>query len=431
MKNMKIKTLLFIALGILTNIKGNAQESEKKFGIQFSGFVKNDFFYDSRQTVGAREGHFLLWPAAESFDMNNNDINANSNFNFLAIQSRLKATITGPDALGAKTSGVIEGDFFGQKNDNINLFRMRHAMIKLAWPQTELIAGQYWNPLFVTGCFPGTISFNTGTPLQSFARNPQIRVTQTAGNFQIIAALLSQRDYASRGVEGVSSDYLRNAGMPDVHFQVHYNRAKPDAKTHVFMGAGVAYKTIVPRLYNEVTAGPPPQTSRYKVDEEVKGLTAIAFSKIALEPVTIKIQGRYGENIADVLSISGFAVKDVLNTTTGELSYTPLTNITFWGDIHTNGKKWQAGVFGGFLKNTGTKEAMSDADNAVYGLGTNIESLLRISPRATFVSNKFKIAAEIEYTSVAYGRDYDVNYVPAKTNTVSNTRVLLSTIYSF
>ncbi|MFP3860286.1 MAG: hypothetical protein ACLFUW_05645 [Bacteroidales bacterium] len=428
---MKIKTLLFIILGTLTNLNGKAQDDEKKFGIQFSGFVKNDFFYDSRQTISAREGHFLLWPAAKSFDINNNDINANSNFNFLAIQSRLKGTITGPDALGAKTSGVIEGDFFGQANDNINLFRLRHAMIKLNWSKTELVTGQYWNPLFVTGCFPGTISFNTGTPLQSFARNPQIRLTQTAGNFQVIAALLSQRDFTSRGVNGASSEYLRNAGIPDAHFQVHYNRAKPDSKTDVLVGAGVAYKTIVPRLYNEVTVGPPVQTFRYKVDEKVKGLTAIAFSKIALDPVTIKVQGRYGENIADVLSISGFAVKDVLNTTTGELSYTPLTNITFWGDIHTNGKKWQAGVFAGFLENTGTKEAMSDVDNVVYGLGTDIESLLRISPRVSFVSNKFKIAAEIEYTSAAYGSDYDVNYVPASTNTVSNTRILLSTIYSF
>jgi hypothetical protein len=173
------------------------------------------------------------------------------------------------------------------------------------------------------------------------------------------------------------------------------------------------------------------QTNTYKVDEKVKGLTAIVFSKVTLEPVTLKIQGRYGENIADVLSISGFAVKDVVNATTGEQSYSPLTNMTFWGELHTNGTQWKAGIFGGYLKNTGTKEAMSDPGNAVYGLGTNIESLLRISPRVTYASNKFKIAAEIEYTSVAYGSGYDVNYEPANTNTVANTRVLLSAIYSF
>ncbi|MEF8811343.1 MAG: hypothetical protein V5A47_10500 [Bacteroidales bacterium] len=429
---MKKHILLLTTLGILTVLSSKAQDDDKTFGIQFSGYVKNDFFYDSRQTISAREGHFLLWPAAESLDNQNNDINANPGFNFLAIQSRLTGTISGPDALGAKTSGVIEGDFFGQNNDNINLFRLRHAMIKLKWPNTELLTGQYWNPLFVTGCFPGTISFNTGTPLQSFARNPQIRVTQTLGNFQVIAAALSQRDYTSRGANGASSMYLRNAAMPDAHFQLHYHMQKEDSNAGVLVGSGIAYKTIVPRLYSEVTIIPVNQVvNEYKVDEKVKGLTAIAFSKVTLNPVTIKLQGRYGENIPDVLSISGFAVKDVKNTTTGELSYTPLTNITLWGEVHTNGKKWQVGVFGGILKNNGTKEAMSESDNAVYGLATNIESLIRVSPRVTFVANKFKIAAEIEYTSVAYGSNYDVNYEPANTTSVSNTRVLLSTIYSF
>ena len=134
-----------------------AQE-EKQYGIKFSGFVKNDFFFDSRQTVTAREGHFMLWPSAESLDFNSDDINAKANLNFLAIQSRLSGKISGPDAFGAKTSGLIEGDFFAQANDNINLFRMRHALIKLNWENTELLTGQYWNPLFVTVCFPGTVS---------------------------------------------------------------------------------------------------------------------------------------------------------------------------------------------------------------------------------------------------------------------------------
>ena len=428
---MKINILLLITLGILTTLNSEARDDENTFGIQFSGFVKNDFFYDSRQIVSAREGYFLLWPAAESIDQNNNDINANSNFNFLAIQSRLRGTITGPDALGAKTSGVVEGDFFGQRNDNINLFRLRHAMIKLKWPNTELITGQYWNPLFVAGCFPGTVSFNTGTPLQSLARNPQIRLTQDLGDFQIIAAALSQRDYVTRGVNGPSAEYLRNAGIPDAHFQVHYHMQNEESKTGVLIGAGIAHKTVVPRLYNEAIAGPPAQTNTYKVDEQVKGLTALAFSKISLEPATFKIQARYGENIADVLSISGYAVKDIVNPTTGELSYTPLTNTSLWGEVHTNGKKWQAGIFGGFLKNNGTKEAMSDPDNEVYGLGTTIESLIRVSPRVSFVSNTLTVAAEIEYTSAAYGSDYDVHYQPASTNTVSNTRILLSTRYSF
>ena len=433
---MMKKTVPLLLILFCLNLPGAlAQEKtpgEKKFGITFSGFVKNDFFFDSRQTVSAREGHFLLWPSAVKEDAMGNDIHARSNFNFLAVQSRLTGKITGPDALGAKTSGVIEGDFFAQSDTNINLFRLRHAFISLEWEKTRLLTGQYWNPLFVTGCFPGTVSFNTGTPLQSFARNPQIRVTRTQGNFRFLAAALAQRDYTSRGPDpadnqltSVSSEYLRNAFLPDMHLQVHYSQQDTENGTAFLAGIGGAYKTIVPRLSSSMG------DDTYKVNEYVSGVTAIAFSRITLPAVTIKVQGRYGENIADVLSISGFAMKETINGITGERSYTPLQNVTAWGEIHTNHERWQVGLFGGYMENLGTKESMSDPDNPVYGLATNIASLYRVSPRVIYRSGKFKAAAELEYTVAAYGSDYDSSYTPGETESTANTRILLSTIYNF
>ncbi len=431
---MKKNVGFLLILIVIPVFESFAQEQDKKFGIEFSGFVKNDMFYDSRQNVTAREGHFLLWPAPELLDPAENDINDKSNLNFLAVQSRLSGKITGPDALGAKTSGVIEGDFFAQANDNINLFRLRHAYLHLKWTNTELLSGQYWNPLFVTGCFPGTISFNTGTPLQSFSRNPQLRLIQYFGNLKVIAAAVTQRDFTSRGPDpadttnrsiSINSDFLRNSAFPDMHLQVHYNIKNEASGTDFLAGVGLAIKSIVPRLSSFENG------VRYKVEEKLNSHSVIAFSKIKLAPVTLKLQGRYGENIADVLSISGFAVKAIEDPLTGESSYTPLQNITVWGEIHTNGPAWQVGVFGGYLKNLGTKDEMSSALNPVYGLGTNIESLLRISPRVSFTSGKVKLAGEIEYTSAAFGSNHDVNYIPENTSAVANTRVLISTIYSF
>jgi hypothetical protein len=425
-----MKKLIVTIICIVTFFMAKAQEEGNTFGIEFSGFVKHDAFFDSRQTVTAREGHFLLWPSAELLDVNNKDINAKANFNMLALQSRLNGTISGPDAFGAKTSGVIEGDFFAQANDNINLFRLRHAFVKLSWANTSLITGQFWNPLFVTDCFPGTVSFNTGTPLQSFGRNPQVRLTHKMGGLQIVGAVLSQRDFASRGPAGISSSYLRDAAIPDMHLQLQYLLKSNETGPLILGGLGIAYKTIVPRLSSTVVISPT-ESRTYKVNEKMSGLTAIAYAKFVNGPITLKMQGRYGENIADVLSISGFAVKAIEDATTGEQSYTPLTNATLWGEVHTNGKTMQVGVFGGFLKNLGTKEAMSGTGNEIYGLGTNIGSLVRVSPRVIFISNKMKFACEVEYTSAAYGSNHDVNYVPGTTTTVANTRVLLSTIYSF
>jgi len=297
--------------------------------------------------------------------------------------------------------------------------------VKLNWSRVEALAGYTWNPLFVTDCFPGTVSFNTGTPMQSFARNPQLRLTFSTGNLIILGAVLSQIDYTSRGVDGPNCKYIRNSTTPDMHLQLHYNRKNAESGIGFIAGGGMAYKSIVPRLESQISPD-----EIYQVHELVHGITAMAFSKITTRPVTFKMEARYGENISDVLAISGFGVKDIIDPTTGEQSYTPLKSMAYWGEIHTNGNP-QVGVFGGILYNTGTKEAMSDPGNAVYGLATDISSMLRISPRIIYNSGKVRLALELEYTQAAYGSDYNEFFVPDQIISVGNFRGLLAVYYFF
>lgn len=179
-KKIYEKNVILLLISILPFVV-SSQNKDPKFGIEFSGFVKTDTFYDTRQTINIREGHFLLYPDNLLLDANKVDINAKPTFNMLSIQSRLKGAITGPEAFGAKTSGVIEADFFGNENASFidaNGFRLRHAFLKLNWKTTELIAGQYWHPMFIAEAFPGVISFNTGAPFQPFSRNPQVRISK-------------------------------------------------------------------------------------------------------------------------------------------------------------------------------------------------------------------------------------------------------------
>jgi hypothetical protein len=234
------------------------------------------------------------------------------------------------------------------------------------------------------------------------------------GNIKIIAAALAQRDYSSRGPSGVTSAYLMNSGMPDMHLQVHFSASE------FLAGAGMAYKSIVPRLNTE---------NGYKTVESVSGLTGIAFAKLSLEPLTIKFEAVSGQNLADVLNISGYAVESI-NAATDQRSYAPLRNLSLWTDIHTNGESFQAGVFAGYTKNRGTDPAI-DPQQIIYGLGTNVASLYRISPRVVFNSGKVRFGVEGEYTSVTYGSDYDENAVPVNTNTIGNLRLLFSAYYFF
>lgn len=399
----------------------SAQETKNTLAdfIKISGYVKNDFLYDTRQTVSAREGHFLLFPSDRLYDSLGNDINAVPNYNVLAIQSKLSIKITGPEAFGAKTSGLIEGDFFGQADVNINLLRLRHAYLKLQWIKTSLLFGQYWHPFFVTDCYPGVLSFNTGAPFQPFSRAPQIRINVEAAGFNLQGSILSQRDYRSVGPDGSDSKYLRNSGIPEFHAQVSYT-LKNETGVPVFVaGSSVGYKRLVPRIQTYLG---------YATDSYVQGLSANLFLIYKSEKFILKAQGNYIENGSDLMLSSGYAVADTINQDEGRLSYAPLKTATCWGEIILNSDKFQPGIFIGYSKNMGSKEIIN---GSVYILSNAmIDHLFRVAPRINFISGKTTVGVELEYTTAAYGT-IDEHAKVIDTHQVSNTRFLLAVIYNF
>ncbi|MFO7924227.1 MAG: hypothetical protein R6U58_11095 [Bacteroidales bacterium] len=420
---MRTNIILFL-ITFIVPLSITAQETDNgDFGIKTGGFIKNDFFYDSRQTVSAREGHFLLWPARPSWDAENKDINEASNFNFLSIQTRLNASISAPDAFGVKTSGYVEGAFFGHTNADINGFRLRHAYVRFDWKNSELLFGQFWNPLFVTTSFPGVVSFNTGCPFQPFSRNPQIRLTQTLGNVKIVAAALSQRDFSSIGPAGASSAYLRNSAMPDLHGQVHYTLSDPGAGTQFIIGGGTAYKKILPEL---ITA------QGYKTDANVAGLTYMGFARAGLRLLTVKAQYLLGQNVNDLLMIGGYGISQITDPLRGIVEYAPVRTSSYWMDIHSNGQAIRFGVFLGLSENLGATNDLVEGAG-ITGLGTDIKSLYRIAPRIVFNSGKARFAIEGEYTGANFG---SVNIsenrrgVPVNIEEVNNLRLLLG-VYLF
>jgi len=408
----KVVSILFIGIFGVGLFAQSGDES--KFGIKFSGFVKNDFIFDSRQTVSLRRGHFLLWPAAELPDIDDHDINAKANFNFLAIQTRLKGTITGPDVFGAKTSAVIEGAFFGHSNPDVNGFRLRHAFGKLNWENTELLFGQYWHPMFIAQSFPGVVSFNTGAPFQPFARNPQLRITHKTGKISLMVVAFSQVDFTSPG----GSIPLRNSMVPETHFQVSYNSKNSEAGTEILAGLGAGYKMIVPRLQTD---------SGYVAHDKFGSIMAQGFLKIRVPKVTIKLEGTYGQNNDDALMLSSWGVTSV-DPLTDHREYTPLSSMAFWADIHTNGVTWQAGLFAGYTKNLGADEQI--LPEYKFGARSDIDYIYRVSPRIIYNVGKLRFALELEYTTAAFG-EINVNGTIDDGVPVSNLRTLIGAYYFF
>ncbi len=423
---------ILIALLLIFPAVIYGQDKESDFGIRLKGYVKSDVFYDTRQTVDAREGHFFLWPAPINEGEDGNDLNATPQFNILSVQSRLNGLISGPDALGAKTSGRIEGAFFGHTNGDINGFRLRHAYLKLNWESSELLIGQTWNPLFIAHSFPGVVSFNTGAPFQPFSRNPQIRFKKSFGGLDLIAAAVSQRDFSSGGPNGSSSEYLRNAALPDMHLQLHYNKLNDETGNGFSTGLGGAYKEIVPRLSSNMGGD-----SVYQVNESVKGLSGTAFLKVLTSPLMIKFQGVYGQNTADLLMVSGYGISGVADPVTGELNYTPLNTLSLWTDIATRADKWNVGLFAGFTENMGTTEEMDPETAYLYASGMDeangnyIKQLYRVSPRVMYQTGSLRLALEGEYTTTAFGNDYNKKGIAENIEDVSNMRILFAAYYFF
>lgn len=435
---MKKKLTLF-AVGSLL-VLGNAEsqtttpvkpsENSSNWGIRFSGFIRNDVYYDSRQVVSARpatQGELLLYPQNFSGDINGKDVNAAPSLTMLSITSRLTGTVSGPDAFGAKTSGIIEGEFFGNANGNENVFRLRHAVARLDWPKTQLAFGQYWHPLFVTDCFPGVIGFNTGMPFQPFARNPQIRLTQKLGSgFNFILAAVSQTEAfvssgsgtgIALGAAASSQSYLDNAVVPNMHAQLQYKGSK-------FVG-GLAfdYKALRPAL--KATSG----TSTESTKEKVNSVTLEAYANLTTKSIVAKAEYVAGQNLFDHLMIGGYLAYG----TSPNITYKPINVSSYWVEITGTSKKVIPGIFFGYTKNNGAKDvnAVASYTRGITAYATSLDNVIRVSPRIEFVSGKFKIGTELEVTSAEYGLASSDAKVSGATNKVTNTRLLFITSFSF
>ncbi len=412
-----MKRTIIIALAYVAgNLMGTAQEPDPGWGIKFSGFVKTDVFYDTRQSSasnGLREGHFYLFPDNVLNDAAGNDINANPSFHILNIQTRLRGDITGPDAFGAKTTGAIEAEFFGTSETDLNGFRLRHAYVRLDWTYTTLLTGQYWHPLFPAESFPGTVSFNTGAPFIPFSRNPQVRLTQKLGQMSFSLIAYSQRDFTSPGPDGNSNKYLRNAVLPGLNIQLRV----PVGKS-ITGWAGIDYKKLRPEIKTSMNM---------ETSTTIGSIAAFANIKIKTTPLNVSFMGVYAQNASDLMMLGGYAVSEITSVINGFKAYTTLNSSNFWMDLATNGKKVSFGFFTGYSKNLGAQEEIA---GAVYGRGNNIDHLFRVSPRITFTEGRLSFAGEIESTSAAYGTMQSDGKVTG-TNNVNNLRILLSTVYKF
>lgn len=387
--------------------------------MKISGYVKAEGIYDSRQDFTERDGHFLFFPLNHRYDVRGKDINSRGDFGEYAIQTRLRFEAFGPDVGCMQSRSYIEGDFFGTTDATIDAFRMRHAYLELESEEFNFLAGQTWHPIYLPVESPDTISFNTGTPINPYSRNPQFRLVYHNDSVDILGAAIGFLNFRPDGPYGRQNFYFRDAMMPNLHLQARYKWN--DATNYI--GAGVDVMRICPRLVSNLN---------YKEVNPFTSVSAIAYSRLAYdEHIVLYSKFTYAQNANMWYMIGGYAVHSV-DPVTDVRTYTPLRTLSFWSELIFEGNTEPA-LFIGFAKNLGAKKTIIqsiDGEDTVYGIGTDIKTLFRASPRIRWYLESFVVGAEIEYTRAAYGFLDQFGDV-VNTHPVGNTRFLFATYYIF
>ncbi len=424
------KNYVLLLLG-LTIGKGLAQTAtvapvpvEKEWDVSLYGFIRTDYIWDTRKSAQVREDNLNLYPLDEALDVNGDDINKADQSNFLSVTSRLGVKVKGPNVWGAKTTGVLEGDFFGNfEGSSIGLFRLRHGYVNLDWAKTSLTMGQTWYPQFIPEVFPGVANFNTGIMFNPFGWATQVKVKQMlTKDFSFTAVAYKEREFTTQtAATGSQNSASLNSVLPTLHGQFQYKNKS------VILGVGGEFKSLQPLTSNGST------TNLLTSDEKVNSTSFFGYAKYSNEKISIKAYGITGGNLANFVMLGGFTGK----TEAGKVeTYDPIKTTAFWVDIASNGKSIAPGVFFGYTKNNGSGDDNSTATFANYSRGVSgnrvVDKVWRASGRVDFKQNKFRISPEIEYTVATWG-DLVKSNGTADTNKkdLGNFRTMISCSYSF
>lgn len=415
-KPLTMKRLLPIALflaAFFTNRHAIAQDNQSsEYSVKPYGYAAYEIIMDTRKSVDTRNGELFLYPKKAELDAFGNDINKKFQLQMVSIISRIGLKLAGPDVLGAKTTGIIETDFFATATNYAYLLRLRHAMIKLRWESSELLLGQYWHPIIATEMIPSTLGFGAGTPFHSLNRSPQIRYTRFMDNIRLTAAALMQGYHISSG----PTDAQRNSGLPEILLQGVYG-----SKEQFMMGISAGYKWLTPRL---VTA------SGVATDKTVGQYVIGAFSLYKIAGTTLRAEVVYGQNLTNLIMIGGYGMETGTDNPANDYDYTSLRTLSTWFEAKKSIQQYNVGVFAGLSKLMGADKNYTTIPG--YNRSDDIDYLWRIAPRITYTQNKLTFGMEYMLTAAVYGTGFDAKHkVTSSDDAVFNNRISFIAKYSF
>lgn len=438
--------------------KKEAVKSHLQQHFKFYGFVRNFFAYDSRESWSGTGDLYNYQPKDQKLNEYGDDLNAESTFRFLSLTTRLGLNIVDYRWRDMQISGKIEADFYSGLStkgagthslSGVAQVRLRQAFMTLAWDslamgkdfaRIDLTLGQAWHPMAADLC--DAISLNNGAPFGPFSRTPQVRMDTRLGKYvTLTAAGLWQMQYNSTGPDGQSAEYIAYSKTPEAYLGLSIHD-----KGWIFR-AGADVLSISPRHLGKVYDATLDKDVTVKVNDRITTVSPFAYLQYKKGEFSFKAKTVFAESGEHMNMFGGYGVKAV--NADGSYEYTPIRHSTSWISIVYGGKvgaqedkhpqKLQGILFGGYVQNFGTKEAIIDADNDgkldfYYPRSAAMNRMWRLSPTLLYTVGKFQLGLEYEITSVQYG-DGKINPANGLSQNglhwITNHRVQLMTKYNF
>lgn len=391
--------------------KENLEDRDKeKVEHKFGGRIDARLYYDSHDVIDARDGLLLALPAAPTYDSKGQLSNANSKVRFSLFSSRINYGVSNIKVgEGVKASAFVEGDFMGSSDSYIQMFRLRHAYMKLTWEKDELLIGQASSLSFVDEAQPNTVLFGA-KPFNIVHRGSQIRYTRTI--LPMIKVMVAAEYYTSHKAAG-TSDAQANAGLPDLQTRIQFG----DPST-ILGGITAGVNFLKP--YAEDSNGS-------KLTEISTAYNLSGFLKVNMDGYTLTAFTMYGTNLSSFGFIGGYgerADSDGFTSTRTHVSWIDIESPTF--------NNFKLGFFAGYQANLGSKNQFSSISDGYFNNGDVLWSS-GLSPRIYYSPIK-RVTFGLEYTYLAavWGKEFDKYYkATSEYDKVFNNRVEMLFRFTF
>ena len=386
------------------------------------GFIRNYAVMDTRESVYGTEDFFYYVPKDTKI-VNGVDLNAEKTFAFAAITSRLGMDVSGYEYEGWKFGAKMEGDFYAGVSGvtGTALFRLRQAYLTASKGGFSLKAGQAWHPMAAD--MPHVFSLNTGAPFGPFCRTPEVVVDGKLSDVvTLTAAAIWQMQYVSAGPEGASANYIKYSGIPELYLGLSFKKGGFTAR------AGVDMLSIRPRHLN--AAG------NAKVKDRITTFSPFAYAEYTKGMFSVKAKTIFAQAGEHMNLNGGYGVSAILSD--GSWEYSPTRNSSSWISL-TYGKKVQAVLFGGYVRNFGTKDKLVGDLYFSKNSFSNMNRMFRLTPELLFNWGKFTLGLEYELTGIQYGSfaktdagtDYAFGLATANLHWVCNNRLQMMLKFTF